>query len=561
MKSNFYPPSTSKNNVYNKTSLASYIVYKTCLILIFTTFFSTLSISAQKTYKKNRHLLKAEALKYINPDSSIYYFKKSIEKYKQEKDTFNQIHSISELADLYGHSVDYGNSYDLSWKALLLADQSKDNYSKANIYHALGWLYSFYERDSEALKYFSLSRKLNKELIAKKERDYSSLSSDYFALVSFYRVKGDYKNAKIYLDSCSYIKKKYTITKTYSYIEAEAGFLAATDKKYDVAISKLLESKSYFEKNDQSYLIIINSLLGSVYKMKGDYTESEFYFEKSLDLSNKYKSHANYKLTNHSALANVYSLTNDFKKAYYHANQAIAFNDKIFGRKSKNNLHLFEINDKYRVQKDKERRLINEQRIKELENEDNIWFLKFVIMFIVIIFLISYGYLLLKNTRRKHQLEKKSIVEKQELEILKNNEILELKNKELTTSALQLIEKDTFIERIKTDIIDNKESVDVRTINKMLKSIQGSPSSNWKEFEARFTAVNQSFYKNIKDKYPELGQTDLKLCALIKLNFSSKDMASLLGISFESVHTSRYRLRKKFNLDRNDNLSEFIDSL
>ena len=95
----------------------------------------------------------------------------------------------------------------------------------------------------------------------------------------------------------------------------------------------------------------------------------------------------------------------------------------------------------------------------------------------------------------------------------------------------------------------------------MLKTIQGSSASNWKEFEARFTAVNQSFYKNLKEKYPDLGQTDLKICALVKLNFSSKDMSSLLGISFESVHTSRYRLRKKFKLDRNENLADFIASL
>ena len=56
-----------------------------------------------------------------------------------------------------------------------------------------------------------------------------------------------------------------------------------------------------------------------------------------------------------------------------------------------------------------------------------------------------------------------------------------------------------------------------------------------------------------------LKQTDLKICALVKLNFPSKDMAKLLGISVESVHTSRHRLRKKLGLERNDNLEEFIN--
>ena len=84
---------------------------------------------------------------------------------------------------------------------------------------------------------------------------------------------------------------------------------------------------------------------------------------------------------------------------------------------------------------------------------------------------------------------------------------------------------------------------------------------NWEEFEARFISVNKGFYERLKAKYPKLTQGDLKLCALIKLNFSSKDMARLMGISVESVHTTRYRLRKKLGLNREDNLTEFITSI
>ncbi|MEM6380985.1 MAG: helix-turn-helix transcriptional regulator, partial [Bacteroidota bacterium] len=66
------------------------------------------------------------------------------------------------------------------------------------------------------------------------------------------------------------------------------------------------------------------------------------------------------------------------------------------------------------------------------------------------------------------------------------------------------------------------------------------------------------FYRHLKEKFPKLTQGDLKLCALIKLNFSSKDVAKLMGISVESVHTTRYRLRKKLGLQREDNLTEYI---
>ena len=142
-----------------------------------------------------------------------------------------------------------------------------------------------------------------------------------------------------------------------------------------------------------------------------------------------------------------------------------------------------------------------------------------------------------------------------------NNQILELKNKELTESALRLIEKDEFISGIKKKLANQKDNIDVNLIKRMLKTIQGNPTSNWNEFEARFTAINQSFYDKLKKDYPQLSQTDQKICALVKLNFPSKDMAKLLGISVESVHTSRYRLRRKLGLERTDNLEEFINKI
>ncbi|GEC72479.1 hypothetical protein FFL01_20180 [Flavobacterium flevense] len=521
-----------------------------------------MNLHSQNDYKSNPYFEKAERLKYIKSDSSIFFYKKSIALYEQEKDTINIINNKIALSFLYAHIVDYGKSYDGYWEALLLADKSKDTISKARIYQALGWLYSYYDRDKEAIQYFNNSLRLTKQNHSKKSiKNLEILLQDYFSIVNLYRVNSNYKQAKIYLDSCYITQKQLNSGVKVYYIEAEAAYLDAVDKKYDLALSKLRDSKSYFETIDPSYLIIINYLIGDVYKMKGDLSESIVYFEKSLELSKKYKSHSNYKLLAHEKLAKNYATIGDYKNAYKNANLAMLFNIQVFGKNSKNSQHLFEINDKYRMQKEKEKEILKLQRIKELEHEESLGILKTILYSLIVISLILYGRLYIKNMRRKHQLEKQVLAEKQEMELLRNKEILELKNKELTTSALQLIEKDEFIERLKVNLTENKENVDVKTINKMLKTIQGTPSSNWKEFEARFTAVNQSFYTNLKEKYPDLGQTDLKICALIKLNFSSKDMASLLGISFESVHTSRYRLRKKFNLERNENLNDFISGI
>lgn len=504
---------------------------------------------------------KATSLKYTNPDSSAYYFEKGYMINLQKKDTTRAVNFLIELSDLNAHFVNYGKSYDGYWEALLLADKSKDSVSIAKVYQGLGWLYSFYKRDKEALKYFNLSIAIRKKF---QKTDYNLLyfiQSDYFAITSHYRVNKNYKMAKVYLDSCYQMQKLIIDSPKSYYLEGESAYLLAVDGKYDEALLKLSEAESYFEKNDKSYLVIIYTLYGNVLRKMGKVNEAILYYKKALNLSYSLKKHLDYRLMLYQNLSESYLDIENIKQSYDYLLKAKNYEDDVFGRRSLNNQHLLEIKDKYRVEKDRQSDLLKLQRIEQLENEERVSFLKTIILTGAIIFLVLFGYLIIKFQRNKYATEKKILTEKQQLKLQQQSEILELKNKELTESALRLIEKDEFIGGIKKKLSNQKENVDVNVIRRMLKTIQGTPTSNWNEFEARFTAINQSFYDKLKKDFPELSQTDQKICALVKLNFPSKDMAKLLGISVESVHTSRYRLRRKLGLERNDNLEEFINSI
>ncbi|HNP98308.1 MAG TPA: LuxR C-terminal-related transcriptional regulator, partial [Bacteroidia bacterium] len=78
------------------------------------------------------------------------------------------------------------------------------------------------------------------------------------------------------------------------------------------------------------------------------------------------------------------------------------------------------------------------------------------------------------------------------------------------------------------------------------------------DFNVQFESINKNFYERIRQAYPDISPNDLKVCALIKLNLSIKEMAGILNISPDSVKTARYRLRKKLQLNSEDNLTEFI---
>ncbi len=532
------------------------------IYLLFFLFISSFnSLFCQKISIRNP-LIKTSSLKYKELDSTIFYLTRDYEKSLKMQDTLSAIEILIELSEIYSHNVDYGKSYDSYWEALLLADKSNDLKSKAKIYHGLGWLYGFYKRDDEALKYLNLSNNICKTKLKERGKDTSitnQMLSNYFTVVNICRVNKDYELGRIYMDSIRTMHKKYKILSN-NYIKAEEVYLSAMNGDYEHSIKQLTVIKDYFETHEPSYLILIHMFFGDLCSKANDLKRSIYNYEKSLEYLNKYDKHSNINLMVYDSLASVHARESNYVEAYKYLKKGKYLDDEIFGRTSDNSRHLLGIKDKYRLEKQREVDMLKQQRIAKLEQEDKVWLLQSIILVVTIIFLVLFGFLFFRSIKNKHKNEKLLLKERQQQKLNRHKEILELKNKELTESALRIIEKDEFIASIKEKLIKQKDNIDVNTINRILKSIQGASHNNWSEFEARFTTINQSFYKKLKSSFPNLKQTDLKVCALVKLNFSSKDMSKLLGISVESVHTSRHRLRKKLGLNRNENLEEFINS-
>jgi DNA-binding CsgD family transcriptional regulator/type II secretory pathway pseudopilin PulG len=141
---------------------------------------------------------------------------------------------------------------------------------------------------------------------------------------------------------------------------------------------------------------------------------------------------------------------------------------------------------------------------------------------------------------------------------------LEYKNKELTSYTINFIQKSELMEELKENISELKKTSGGDTLtgklNNLKKLVDSSFSidKDWEDFRLHFEQVHQDFFKLLKDRCPELSNSELKLCALIKLNLSMKETATILGISPESVKTARYRLRKKLQLSHEENLIDFI---
>ena len=97
-------------------------------------------------------------------------------------------------------------------------------------------------------------------------------------------------------------------------------------------------------------------------------------------------------------------------------------------------------------------------------------------------------------------------------------------------------------------------------LRKLLKSVDEEIKieNNWEQFESHFNQVHQDFLKRLSQDYPDLTHKDLRMCAYLRMNLSSKEIASLLKLSLRGVETSRYRIRKKMNLPQEAGLTETI---
>lgn len=156
--------------------------------------------------------------------------------------------------------------------------------------------------------------------------------------------------------------------------------------------------------------------------------------------------------------------------------------------------------------------------------------------------------------------QKKLKLEKQSLQ-----EELLFKSSELQTNIKYLVEKNEIITSVIERLSDSKSQFradNQQRVNDIIFRLQQSMSGDiWKDFEIRFKDVHSSFYFNLLKEFPDLTSTDQKLCAFLKLEMSSKEIALLNHQSLKSIETARSRLRKKLNISNKDiKLVDFLSN-
>lgn len=214
------------------------------------------------------------------------------------------------------------------------------------------------------------------------------------------------------------------------------------------------------------------------------------------------------------------------------------------------------------------------------------WYQTYPAYFGYVILITAVIYLLYKQQQKrllrqqqKHEKEQKQLqylhqleIDKAEKELVKlKNEKLEAeihhKNTELASSTMHLVQKGELLSKIKDKLIKldkeeerPKSSEEFKGIIKILGQ-EDRMDANWDQFAAHFNEVHGDFLLILKKKFTDLTPNELKLCAYLRMNMSTKEIAQLMNISVRGVEISRYRLRKKLGLKTSENIFDMLIKL
>lgn len=207
------------------------------------------------------------------------------------------------------------------------------------------------------------------------------------------------------------------------------------------------------------------------------------------------------------------------------------------------------------------------------------FYLSFFAIFLYIIaiaaitwFIARYRAAVVLNKRRKEyeaekvkqdlkMMEQQRIIDQQQQQLLESE--LSNKGKEIASLALDLFTKDRAIESLR-EIVKKRNSGDKSLqpdIDVLLKQINTSNLQNkefWDLYQANFDLIHENFFRNLRKRYPSLTSSDLKFCAFLRLNLTTKDIANVTNLTIRGVEAARYRLRKKLALPEGTSLVDFF---
>ncbi|MDE6514421.1 MAG: hypothetical protein K2L03_00085 [Bacteroidales bacterium] len=530
------------------------------------------SLGAEKSL-----LEQADYYKFLNEDTSLYFANLAYTESVAAQNKRRQAEALTYIAVAYKNKGEYEKALEISETLGELAQQLDDDllyaqsvYQKGTVYLKMGVFDAAYANLTSSINIFSHYPPSN------------HLAAAYNALAVLFAKQANYDRAcELFADGLAAVdtsdKREYVLLNN----NLALCYLLSDDEKKGEELLKslidLIEDENIPYNQSQIQLNLCR-----IYIDMGRFDEVLHYGETALALARKrhnrntealslyyigyvyfarqqsekaieYFLAANgiatdleIQMSTFNFLSMLYGQAGDYKKAYEYAVQQSDVRDSLNQQTNRDNLARLTHEYQYKQQL----ALLEAARRKYLLT----WIMAGVLtLFVLIVFWVMYS---------RQRLKFDNIKLKEENLALE----LEHRNKEIVSKTMYLQQKNQGIVGIIDRLSQAKhlfKSSNQPLIDEIIRELSlSTKDTTWEEFEMRFEQVHTDFFKNLNKRFPNLSPNEKKLCAYLKLNMNSKEIARLTHTTVGSVEQARFRLRKKLGLtDSETNLSNFIESL
>ncbi len=474
-------------------------------------------------------------------DSSNHFTNKAEKLFLSLNDSLGLARVKVNRSNILNVKGNYTQVLKLNIEAASIFEKYNEFDKLALIYNNIGMANHEHGFFAEAVKY--LTKAVNVSLNLK---DSLQLEMDYINLGIVYRKQDSLDRAEeTYLKALN-IAKNLNLEEDIARVSLNLGLVLTNKQQYEKAISFYTISLKKCEKLSLSFGIMANLInIGDLYLQKGNFQKAEFYSLKALSYVEKLKLPREKAVLTEN-LYNIYKKTGRFPLAlkYLEINKII-YDSLLSAEKQR---QFLEIQTKYETEK-KEHAITLLQ--KAALKKDSI----IMLSSIVVVFFITL--LIYRNIKIKR-------IAQQDAELMRVK--MEAQNKELAAKAVLLAKQNDKIRSIGKEIRNklHANSYEIPPIlERVIHSMEKNPKSEkeWEDFDFHFNQINSEFVNNLKKHANNLAGLELRICYLLRLNLSSKEISKYLNLSSGTIDNLRSQIRKKMNLEKNVNLGSFIASL
>ncbi|WP_420579667.1 tetratricopeptide repeat protein [Reichenbachiella sp.] len=508
---------------------------------------------------KNLNLL-AEAYWEVNADKTIEYGQQALTLARRLHDQKEEGYALLNICQGFLFNDAYDQALDYGLKSLSVREAVGEAKDIAFTLRTLGWLYYDIGYLDHALNYHYKVLEIHQEL-----KDNERIAYSYNSLGLIYAKKSEHEKAIDYFDKSLKLKKPFSNDVRISESLKNLGISYAAIGHLDLAEANLKKALTLID-NTKDYYDRVETLneLALVYFHRKMYDQSLTYLKEariyiaSLNV-NKVLKERNYQIS-----AELYHQLGDheqaltFFKAYDSIKKEILSDEKQY--------RLAEMRILYEAERrENEVRLLKQE--KEAEGlRKNALFVGIILLLVIGVLIVNRLVSGMKKNKKIFEINQNLVkvqLEKEEVESARLKERLEYRKKELTKMGLFISQRNETYQLLanslkKFDFLDRADA------DQKIKSLISEFESRLKineDIDGFYSDVEQlhdDFFFRLKEKFPNLTDNDMRLAAQLRLNLSSKEISSLNNISVKSVEISRYRLRKKLELDPDDILTDYL---